>query len=215
VTAPASIPFRKATRRQGAGKNVPLSFPVPEPGQVALLGRGDWSTFLMLDELLGSHGVRVRYDDGIIEIMSTSPLHERLTSRLASFVSAYCDHIGLAYDSLGHATRRREGEKSAEPDASFTFGDNESDDPDLVIEVALTSGGLDKLAFWARLGAPELWLWEKDRLQAFVLKRGKYAAVSDSPGLPGFPFGLVSRLVSVRPLSKGLAEFRRRLAAGK
>lgn len=214
MTAPVAF-AAKTRRRARTAPEMELTFPIPEPGQVALIGRGDWSTFLMLDELLGSHGVRVRYDDGIIEIMSASPLPERLTSRLAGFVSAYCDHIGLAYDSLGHATRRSEGEKSAEPDASFTFGDNESDDPDLIIEVALTSGGLDKLAFWARLGAPELWLWQKDRLQAFVFKRGNYTALSDSRCLPGFPFGLVSKLVNIRPLSKGLAEFRRRIAAGK
>ncbi|MEG4506483.1 Uma2 family endonuclease [Microcoleus sp. F6_B4] len=32
--------------------------------------------------------------------------------------------------------------------------------PDLAIEVVFTSGGIDKLQLYKRLGIPEVWFWE-------------------------------------------------------
>ncbi|MEZ2249090.1 Uma2 family endonuclease [Microcoleus sp.] len=55
--------------------------------------------------------------------------------------------------------------------------------PDLVIEVILTSGGLDKLEFYKRIGVREVWFWQ-DRLITIYHLRAEYEKVSHSLLLP-------------------------------
>lgn len=214
ATAPASTVSKKTPRPRAPRRNE-LPFPIPAPGETAFVGYGNWDTYLMLDGLIGSRSVRVRYDEGIIEIMSISPLHEKLKTRLGHFVVAWCRHHRIRHEMLGSATQSLKGKRAAEPDESYAFGPGSPDQPDLVIEVALTSGGMDKLALWAGLGVPELWLWQNGTLHFFHLKDGRYAPSDDSFFLPGFPVQLMIESMSVANGSEALDEFIRRLAEKK
>ena len=216
MTAPASLPVnRKKPRRKPAAAPVALTFPIPAAGETALVGFGNWDTYQMLDELIGSRSVRVSYNEGIIEIMSISPLHEKLKTRLGRFLEAYCDHLGRSYEMLGSATQSQPGRRAAEPDESYAFGAGETDKPDLAIEVALSSGGMDKLSLWASLGVLELWIWQNEGLHVFHLQEGRYVPATDSHFLPGFPFHMVAEVLTIKNGSDAVREFRRRLAEGK
>jgi Uma2 family endonuclease len=210
-TASPATPARKRPRPRAAAAPPVPAFPVPAPGETACAGFGNWDTYLMLDELIGRRGIRVRYNEGIIEIMSISPLHEKLKSRLGRFLEAYCRHKGVVYEMLGSTTQLQQGKRAAEPDESYTFGPDQKATPDLVIEVALTSGGMDKLALWAGLGVPELWLWQNDSLHFFHLTGDRYAPANDSQFLPGFPVPLVTAAMAVAKGSEAVEEFTRGL----
>ena len=102
-----------------------------------------------------------------------------------------------------------------EPDESYTFGSKRGEAPQLVLEVALSSGGIEKLPFWAEKEIPEVWIWQNGRLHVFGLRGGNYEPLSESRCLPGFPFPLAEELLPMEPPSAAVREFRRRLTAGK
>ncbi len=57
--------------------------------------------------------------------------------------------------------------------------------PDLVIEVDVTSK--TQLEAYEALGVPELWRYEKDKLQINILRDGKYIESEISPTFPNLP----------------------------
>ena len=192
-------------------RKIQLSFPMPGPGQSAGAGLMDWHSYLALDEVLTGRGFRIRFYRGAFEIMSISKLHERLKSIIGILVQEYCDASGIAYSVVGSATNRLEGIAGAEPDESFIFGTEDKDKPDLVIEVGLTSGGIDKCELWAELGARELWVWENDRLHAFALEKGIPMPLQNSGVLPGIDLVMLAEVVRIQPTSAAKLEFRKRL----
>lgn len=63
--------------------------------------------------------------------------------------------------------------------------DQRAERPDLASEVIWTSGGLDKLAIYARLEVPEVWIWRDEKLHIHVLRGTAYEQVQFSEQLPG------------------------------
>ena len=57
--------------------------------------------------------------------------------------------------------------------------------PDLALEIDVTSRTHPNI--YAALGVPELWRFEKGKLQINVLENGKYMEVEFSPHFPDFP----------------------------
>jgi Putative restriction endonuclease len=56
--------------------------------------------------------------------------------------------------------------------------------PDLVIEVVWTSGGIDELEAYRRLGVAEVWFWKSDTVQIYLLENETYVPSAVSKGLP-------------------------------
>src|SRR6185295_16941410 len=56
-------------------------------------------------------------------------------------------------------------------DESWCLG-QEKEFPDLVLEIALTSGGVNKLELYRRLQVPEVWFWRMNTLEMFALRQG-------------------------------------------
>ena len=66
------------------------------------------------------------------------------------------------------------------------------------MEVDVSSPGVAKLPLYARLGVPEVWVWdhETDDLTARRLgDAGTYAIVTESVELPGFPLATAAELI--------------------
>jgi Uma2 family endonuclease len=62
----------------------------------------------------------------------------------------------IRYFPLGSTTFRKQAKKGeVEPDESYSLG-TEKEVPDLAIEVVVTSGGIDKLEVYKRLGVTEM-----------------------------------------------------------
>jgi len=174
-----------------------------------------WEQYLAVDAALGDRrGVKVRFLQGYLEIMfPTSLEHERRKSHLGRLVETWCLERDVEFFINGEATLRREFEAAGAPDESYIFH-AEKDRPDLVIEVALTSGGLSKRAFYKRFGIPELWIWRNDQLEIHQLsaETGDYESVTQSAVLPGIPLGDVEECARIESASQAIREFRRRIA---
>jgi Uma2 family endonuclease len=86
----------------------------------------------------------------------------------------------------------------AEPDESWCIG-SEKEFPDLVLEIALTSGGINKLEIYRRFNVPEVWFWRHSKLEIFVLSSsGKYDPSPVSRLLPDLDAVLLERCVAIR-----------------
>ena len=70
-----------------------------------------------------------------------------------------------------------------EPDESYCLGARKSV-PDLVIEVIVTSGGIDTLEIYRRVGVQEVWFWEDSVISVYCLPSTGYELVSKSELLP-------------------------------
>ena len=185
-------PVRRALNGSSNGKSHPAA------GEERLMVSGvAWERYEELDRALGDDrpGPRLYFLEGEMEIMSTSLLHEQIKKWLAMLVEDYLFESGEEIFPHGQATLKRLREAGAEPDESWCFGEDK-ERPDLVLEIALTSGGLSKLDVYRRFGVPEVWLWRKSALEVWTLRRD--GAAYDGPAkksraLPGLDLALLTR----------------------
>ena len=155
-----------------------------------------WQEFVVLENLLASSGsFRITYLDGWIELMTVGEPHELIKSLLGMFLEAYFIEMGIEFIPVGNATRRGEEKgTSFEPDESYYLGEKK-ENPDLAIEVILTSGSLEKLEKYRRFKIPEVWLWENDQLDVYALISSEYHLVNYSQLLPDLDLDLLVRCV--------------------
>jgi Uma2 family endonuclease len=161
-------------------------------------GTYTWKEFETLETLLtDSSGLRITYLDGSIEIMTLGEPHELIKKSLAILLEAYFTMMEIEYIPVGSATRRGEEKgTSFEPDESYYLY-VKKEQPDLAIEVILTSGNLRKLEKYRRFQIPEVWLWEDNQLQVYYLGTEGYDLVEQSQLLPKLDLDLLVRCVQI------------------
>jgi Uma2 family endonuclease len=154
--------------------------------------------FVVLENLLASSGsFRITYLDGWIELMTVGEPHELIKKSLAILLEAYFIEMEIEFIPVGNATRRGEEKgTSFEPDESYYLGEKK-DNPDLAIEVILTSGNLEKLEKYHRFKIPEVWLWENNQLYVYALISSEYHLVNYSQLLPDLDLDLLVRCVQM------------------
>jgi Uma2 family endonuclease len=161
-------------------------------------GTYNWQEFEALEALLAeSPGLRITYLDGSIELMTLGESHEQIKSLIGMFLEAYFIASNIEFIPVGSATRRGEAKgTSFEPDESYYLG-TKKENPDLAIEVILTSGNLAKLEKYHRFQILEVWLWEDNQLQVYQLTPDSYQLVENSPLLPQLDLVLLVRCVQM------------------
>jgi Uma2 family endonuclease len=115
--------------------------------------------------------------------MTISPKHEYLKSTLSLLLETYMREKGIRHYRRGSFTLMKEGETSGEPDESYCIGEDK-EVPDLVLEVIITSGSINKLDIYKPKGVPEVWFWKSNQLRVFHLKGDDYQEVTRSEFLP-------------------------------
>jgi len=168
-----------------------------ESDQVVVVRGISWEHYVALNDAIeAGKGPRVAYLDGELELMTTSFRHEVTKKMLARLVEAFADETGLALNGFGHATQRNEAARvAAEPDEQYFLGKRGAS-ADLAIEVVYTSGGIDKLEVFRRLGVREVWFWINQRLWVFVLVDGAYQERVESQVLAGIDLRHLERIVT-------------------
>jgi len=189
--------------------------PVPggdEPGEDRLMFSGvSWDGYLALDAALGHDrsSPRLYWLDGMVEIMSTSSKHEELKKWIATLVEQFFIAKRIRAYPRGQATIKQLKEAGAEPDESWTF-DERKEVPDLVLEIALTSGGLPKLEIYQRFAVPEVWFWRKDQLEVWTLEGGSYTGPHGASRLmPEFPLRSLAECAVIPDWMDAILQFRR------
>jgi len=186
------------------------------PGEERLMVSGvSWDRYQELDAALGHDrpDPRLYYLDGELEIMTTSLKHEELKKWLEALIEDYLLEAGVETFPHGQATLKILREAGAEPDESWCVGE-QKEVPDFVLEIALTSGGLDKLAVYQRFAVPEVWLWRKGALEIWVLRRDHSAYDGPrkrSPALPALDVGALTRCLGLASWREARRAFRQTL----
>lgn len=136
---------------------------------------------------------RIAYLDGAMEIMSPSKDHERIKSYVGRLLETFALVRGLDLSPYGSWTLKQAPKRAGvEPDECYLIGaDQRRDTPDVVIEVVWTSGGIDKLEAYRRLGVPEVWIWRRESIQIYVLRGETYEEADQSVGFPGLDLALL------------------------
>jgi Uma2 family endonuclease len=192
-----------------------IRFQGAEPEQRVVYSDISWERYLAFDKELGDDRAvpRLYYLDGQLEIMSTSDEHEKIKKWISGLLELYFDEIGIEIVPRGQATMRLALKKAgAEPDESWCL-EEEKKFPDLVLEIALSSGGINKLETYRRFRVPEVWIWRKGHLEIHALNRsGVYERLQTSRLLPRLDVPLLEKCVAIRSWQQARRTFRGRLA---
>ena len=180
--------------------------------QRVILHRVGWDEYETVLAIRGeSSAVRIAYLEGALELMSPSRDHETLKTKLARLVEAYTEELGIELEGYGSWTlMRRDVERGAEPDECYSIG-LAGEVPDLAIEVIWTSGGLDKLEIYRRLGVREVWVWQHGEIAVFALRGDRYERIAGSELLPQVDLDVVRSLLDAPSQSAAVRELRARL----
>lgn len=163
------------------------------PDAMTIFRNLPWEEYKSIVKALGNAPrFRMAYDNGVLQIMTTSPKHERIKMLLGWLVLELAKASGQPFDSIGSATLMNdEVRKGTEPDdcyylqnASRVIGKdidlNIDPPPDLAIEVDLASPSLKKFPIYAALGVTELWRHKRGRVKFYQLGVGEYEEISHS-----------------------------------
>ncbi len=184
---------------------------------IIVLRDATWADYQRLLEIRGDRPVpRLTYLQGALELMTPSRPHEALKSMIGRLLEAWCIEKDIAVTPYGSWTlESKTADRGAEPDECYVIGDaDDPDRPDLAIEVIWSSGGIDKLEVYAKLGVREVWIWRAGAIEMFALRDTTYATVSRSEVLPEIDLAILLRFVDVRPMTRAVAEYRAALRTG-
>lgn len=171
-----------------------LEKPSTSETSYVLLYNVSWEKLEQLDVALAGTSARLTYLDGILEIMSPlSDDHEDYKKTLAMLLEVYMRAKNIRFYGRGSATIGKQEDKTRrEPDESYNLGTKKSI-PDLILEITVTSGGINKLEIYQRLRVPEVWFWEDGLLSVYCLQGDSYIKVSKSTLLPDLNLDILAK----------------------
>jgi Uma2 family endonuclease len=147
--------------------------------------------------------------------MSPSKDHERAKSYIGRLVEAYALERGIDLSPYG-AWTLKSGVKQAgaEPDECYIIGGNQNKElPDVAIEVIWTSGGIDKLEIYRRLGVEEVWFWQKGRIDVHVMIGERYERFDRSRLFPDLDLAHLCTFLDRPTAMQAVRAFREALQA--
>ncbi|HSF76325.1 MAG TPA: Uma2 family endonuclease [Microcoleus sp.] len=142
-------------------------------------------------------GVKFFYLDRLLQIMTVSPEHAIIKKTLCMLLEAYMRANGIRFYGKGGPTLgNRELGGRKEPDDSYDIGTPKIV-PDIAMEVLITSGGINTLEFYKRLGVREVWFWQNSQLSIYYLTGKNYQEIARSTFLPDLDLELLLRCANM------------------
>ena len=157
-----------------------------------------WQTYQsLIRDFAQEPAIRLTYAHGTLEIRMPLDPHETFKKLIGRLIEAATEELDLEIRSLGSRTCDREDlESGLEPDQCYYIqnepkvrGIEQIDiaqlpPPDLAVEIDITSSSLNRFAIYKALGVPEIWRYDGNRLDIYVLQSDEYVAQSNSQALP-------------------------------
>lgn len=171
-------------------------FPPIEEKLVTLFGIS-WEQFKGIEaQLKHNRDVRLSYLSGILEIMSPiGEKHEEVKSTLSLLLDAYMKKKSIRFYKRGGYTLEAPGYASGTPDESYSVG-TKREVPDIVIEIIVTSGTIERKELYKPKQIPEVWFWKSDTMRMFCLNAvGEYEEVERSGFFPDLDKALLLHFV--------------------
>jgi Uma2 family endonuclease len=192
-----------------------------DPEEKRIVTGVSWQQYEALIADLGDNsGYRVAYLDGVLEILSPSRRHERGKTRIGTLLDLFFLETDTEYFPTGSTTFRKEDRQAGgEPDESYCIG-TDKDFPDLAIEVVITSGGINRLELYRRLGVREVWFWQNNNFSIYYLREETpsqfrqtfgYERSEKSEILPNLDMDLLAECILISNPLAAAKEFRQRL----
>ncbi|MEL7067430.1 MAG: Uma2 family endonuclease [Cyanobacteria bacterium J06581_3] len=161
-----------------------------------------WREFKAAEQLIDRPGIRLSFLDGVLEIRrSPGEKHETIKERIGTLLDFYLLQTGIDYTPTGSMTlESEEGLVKRKADKSYKLSSGLAQ-PNLAIEVVVTSGGIDKLAADKRLGMPEVWFWENGSLAIYCLRSTdesiEYEQLQSSEVLPSLDIATLTKCINL------------------
>jgi len=180
--------------------------------QFVVLHNISWSDFEALLEMRGETAApRIAYVDGELQLMAVSKSHEGIKTSIARLLEAYAEERDIALNGFGSWTLMKKRLKCAkEPDECYIIGKGGTR-PDLAIEVVWTSGGMDVLEIYQRLGVGEVWFWKNGTIAVYLLRGKRYVPADRSRLFPDLDLGLLVGLIDQEDQTQAVRRFRKML----
>ena len=178
----------------------PVAPPVAGEHRV-LIPRISWDAYVAFSDELARQrnwSVRLTYDRGSLEIMTTGQPHDRYKWTLARLVTVMTVERNIEVRSGGQLTiLRKDLDRGLEADECWWIAreaemrgrddyDPQNDPPpDLALEIEISNPLLDKLSIYAQLGVPEIWRFDGRELRFWKHGTDKsYRQVENSVAFP-------------------------------
>ncbi len=165
-----------------------------------------WREYEQIGRVFQDRPLRITYDRGRLEIMTTSPKHEGWKHLIRKLIDVLVEEMGIEIAGFGSMTFKRHlAKRGLEPDECYWVQNEPSvrrkteftlDDvppPDLVLEVEISRSLLNRMGIYAALGFPEIWRCNSRKLKVCQLVDGKY---SESDTSRAFPFLRPAKLIA-------------------
>ena len=179
--------------------------------QYIQLHPASWETFNQLLEDLGDNGnKRLTYYQKTLQIMSPLGRHENNNRFIESLISVIADELNLNLKKFGSLTLKSQPlQQGVEPDSCYYIANEYQvrskpnidlaidPPPDLVLEVDMTSGSLNKLPIHANFRVPEFWQYDGEKLTVFILEEAgnTYQEVNQSKIFPFLDVKQIPQLI--------------------
>lgn len=171
-----------------------------------------WSSYVAIGDALRDWPIRMTYDHGELEFMTTSRKHERGGHIWGRLVCALTEELSIDMESGGGMTFQREDlERGFEPDECYwiehelqmrhkdSYDSKTDPPPDLALEIEVSRSALDRMAIYAAFRVPEVWRWDGKTIHVHVLDAaGQYAESTKSRAFPFLPVNELARFVNMR-----------------
>ncbi|NJL52266.1 MAG: Uma2 family endonuclease [Hydrococcus sp. SU_1_0] len=165
----------------------------------------------LLRSLDNSSRYRLAYLAETLEIMSPSRSHELAKKAIARLLEAYLEENRIRFWGLGSTTLKSEDRRAGkEPDECYCIK-TDKDIPDLAIEVIYTSGGVDTLAIYQRLGVQEIWFWQNQEFMVYCLEDASYQLQTKSRLLPSLDLVLLAQYVTMSDPLEAIVQWRKQI----
>jgi len=172
------------------------------PGQQLLLHNVSWDAYQKIGAALADRpALRLTFDRGNLEIMTTSFEHEWRKCLLGRFIAVLSEECGVSIRAAGSTTFKKKGlKRGLEGDQTYYTKSREKvrgkkrlvmgrdPSPDLALEIDVTRSSVSRMSIYSRLKVEEVWRYDGQTIRIFLLDgKGEYQEVAESPTFPGIP----------------------------
>ena len=177
-----------------------------------------WRNYERIGRIFWNRPVRITYDRGQMEIMTTSNEHECFKHLMAILLFVLAEELDIELCGAGSMTFKRQAlKKGLEPDECYWIQnepivssrsdyDIERDPPpDLILEVEISRSVLNRMGIYAALGVLEIWRCNRKKLKVCRLVEGAYQVVDRSISFPFLDPAAIVWFLSQQPPSGDLA----------
>ncbi len=178
--------------------------------KLVVLPNISWAQFKAIEaQLENNTGVKLSYLSGVMEIMAPiSDRHEFVKTTLSYLLEAYMREKGIRFYGRGGFTLEEEGKASGTPDESYCINSNK-ETPDIVIEIIITSGSINKWDLYKPKRVPEVWFWKSNQIRIFRFNEesSEYNEVSRSAFFPDLDLDLLLQYLAYPDQYDAINEF--------